>query len=113
MITKCLPQSQIAKHLWSTLGAKVFVPTQQTLTELTLHSKMNVGASSGLPLASLSFPCLRALSLRNVVFEPSAGIENFILRHAATLTRLELLTCKLAINDVRTFLSHSDHHPHL
>src|SRR6266404_1221938 len=100
-----MPPTQIEQHLWSTLCTKLLVPTQQTLTELTLHSQIDVCASSGLPLASLSFPCLRALSLRHVVFEPSVGIENFILRHAATLARLQLLTCKLAINAVRTFLS--------
>ncbi len=73
----------------------ILAPAQHALTELILHSDVYVGASSRLSLAALHFPHLCALSLRRLVFEPSAGIEPFVLRHAATLTRLELLTCKL------------------
>ena len=68
---------------------------QRALTELTLHSDYYVGASSGMTFTGLHFPYLHALSLRNLVFEPSVGVEPFILRHATSLTKLELLTCKL------------------
>jgi hypothetical protein len=40
-----------------------------------------------------------AISLHKLVFEPSVGLESFILEHAVTLTRLELVACKLPIYD--------------
>ena len=84
------------RHFWGTIFPRiVLTPMQHTLTELTLHSDSLFGASSGLSLAGLHFPHLCALSLRNLVFEPSIGVESFILQHAATLARLELLACKL------------------
>jgi hypothetical protein len=83
-------------HFWGTLCPRmVLAPMQHALTELTLHSDAYVGASSELSLAGLYFPHLHALSLRNLVFQPSIGVEPFILRHATTLAKLELLTCKL------------------
>lgn len=86
-------------HFWGTLcHPLVLAPTQHALTELTLQSDVSVGASSGLSLTGLHFPYLCTLSLRSIVFEPSVGVESFILRHAATLVRLELITCKLIIN---------------
>ncbi|KAI9453703.1 hypothetical protein BJY52DRAFT_804074 [Lactarius psammicola] len=79
-------------HFWGTFFPRmILAPTQHSLTELTLYSDIDVGASSGLSLAGLHFPHLCALSLCRLVFEPSVGVEAFILRHAATLTRLELL----------------------
>ena len=83
-------------NFWSTFFPRmILAPTQHSLTELTLHSDEDVGASSGLSLAGQLFPHLCALSLRKLVFEPLVGVEPFVLRHAATLARLELLACKL------------------
>jgi len=83
-------------HFWGTFCPRmVLAPTQHALTELTLHSNARVGASSGLSFAGLHFPHLCALSLRGLVFQPSVGLEPFVLRHAATLAQLELLGCKL------------------
>ncbi|KAH9059846.1 hypothetical protein EDB87DRAFT_1831866 [Lactarius vividus] len=84
----------------------ILAPMQQSLTELTFHSDANVGALSGLSFAGLHFPRLCALSLRMVIFGPSVGAKQFILRHAATLTWLELLECKLPV-DPKIFLSPS------
>ncbi|KAI9453702.1 hypothetical protein BJY52DRAFT_1418162 [Lactarius psammicola] len=92
------PETTFARwcHFWGTLTPRmILAPTQHALTELTLHSDIHVGASSGLSLAGLHFPHLCALSLCKLVFEPSVAVEPFILRHAATLARLELLACKL------------------
>ncbi|KAH9059844.1 hypothetical protein EDB87DRAFT_730558 [Lactarius vividus] len=86
-------------NFWGTLCPRmVLAPMQHSLTELTLHSDVNVGALSGLSFAGLHFPRLCALSLRMVIFEPSVGAKQFILGHAATLARLELLVCKLPVN---------------
>ncbi|KAH9162721.1 hypothetical protein EDB89DRAFT_2079433 [Lactarius sanguifluus] len=83
-------------HFWTTTFPRMVpAPTHNSLTELTLHGGTPVGASAGLSLAALHFPRLCALSLRDLVFEPSVAIEPFVLRHAATLARLELLGCAL------------------
>ncbi|KAH9019546.1 hypothetical protein EDB85DRAFT_2196544 [Lactarius pseudohatsudake] len=83
-------------HFWGTLCPHmILAPTQQTLTELTLHSDAPVGASSGLSLSALHFPLLCVFSVRGLVFELSIEVEPFVLRHAATLTQLEVLACKL------------------
>ncbi|KAH9173962.1 hypothetical protein EDB89DRAFT_1904911 [Lactarius sanguifluus] len=51
-------------HFWGTLCPHmILAPTQQTLTELTLHSDAPVGASSALSLSGLHFPLLCVLSL--------------------------------------------------
>ncbi|KAF8266156.1 hypothetical protein EI94DRAFT_1803563 [Lactarius quietus] len=85
---------------WGTLCHRmVLSPTQHALTELTLQSEIPVGVSLGLSFAGLYFPRLSSLSLGNIVFEPSVGVESFILRHAATLMRLELMACTLPIGD--------------
>ncbi|KAH9032751.1 hypothetical protein EDB85DRAFT_1953945, partial [Lactarius pseudohatsudake] len=73
----------------------ILAPSQQTLTELTLHSDALVGASSGLSLSGLHFSLLCALSVRGLVIELSVDVEPFALRHAATLSQLEVLACKL------------------
>ncbi|KAH9022797.1 hypothetical protein EDB84DRAFT_488823 [Lactarius hengduanensis] len=86
-------------NFWGTLCPRmILAPMQHSLTELTLHSDANVGAFSGLSFAGLHFPRLCALSLRMVIFDPSVGAKQFILRHATTLVRLELLVCKLPVD---------------
>ena len=88
-------------HFWGTLCHRlVLAPTQHALTELSLESNIFVGASSRLSFADLHFPYLCALSLRRIVFEPSVGAESFILRHSATLSRLELIKCGLIIDTI-------------
>ena len=83
-------------RFWGNLCPRmVLAPMQHALRELTLHSDAFVGASSGLSLAGLHFPHLHALSLRNLVFDPSIGVQPFILLHSTSLAKLELLTCKL------------------
>jgi hypothetical protein len=92
------------RHFWSTLSRPlrmIPVQTQVDLTELTLHSDACVGTSDGLSLRELHFPRLSVLSLRNIVFNPIRDDEVFALRHAATLMRLELLTCKVLVGSNR------------
>ncbi|KAI9453712.1 hypothetical protein BJY52DRAFT_1225463 [Lactarius psammicola] len=83
-------------YFWGTLLPRmILAPTQHALTELTLHSDTYISSSTGLSLAGLHFPHLGTLSLRKLIFQPSVGIEPFILRHTATLAQLEILTCGL------------------
>ncbi|KAI9433403.1 hypothetical protein H4582DRAFT_994631 [Lactarius indigo] len=85
-------------NFWCTLcPRRILAPMQHSLTELTLHSEANVGALSGLSFSGLHFPHLCALSLRMIVFEPSVDAKQFIVRHATTLARLELIACKLPL----------------
>ena len=89
-------------HFWGTLCCHlVLAPTQHFLTELARHGNVHVGASLKLCFAGLHFPRLRALSCK-ILFEPSVGAEPFILRHAATLTRLHLIACKLPFDTPST-----------
>jgi hypothetical protein len=73
----------------------ILAPLQHTLTEFALHSNVYVGASSGMSFAGLHFPHLCTHSLRNLVFDASVGADFFIVRHASSLLRLVLLSCKL------------------
>jgi hypothetical protein len=85
-------------YFWGTLCYRlILAPTQHALTELTLHPETYVDASTGLSFTGLYFPNLCLFSLRMFVFEPSVGVEPFVLRHAATLVQLELITCKLLV----------------
>ncbi|KAI0065152.1 hypothetical protein BV25DRAFT_140456 [Artomyces pyxidatus] len=67
------------------------------LTSLTLFSNVDVGIIAPLELIGLTYPRLTSLSLRHVVFHPDVGTEEFIIRHARTLTHLELYMCKIAM----------------
>ncbi|KAH9016675.1 hypothetical protein EDB83DRAFT_228465 [Lactarius deliciosus] len=105
----CDPPSQFAVDdswvlFWGTLRSRVLTQMQHSLTELTLHNDADVDALSGVSFAALRFPRLCVLSLKMLVFEPSEGAQNFILRHAATLVRLELLMCKLSTNPIIFFI---------
>ncbi|KAH9022091.1 hypothetical protein EDB83DRAFT_89812 [Lactarius deliciosus] len=84
-------------YFWGTLCPRMLTPMQYSLTELTLHSNVHVGALAGLSFDGLHFPRLCAVSLGRIVFDTPVGAQDFILRHAATLARLELLMCKLPI----------------
>ncbi|KAH9059847.1 hypothetical protein EDB87DRAFT_1619807 [Lactarius vividus] len=90
-------------HFWGTLRPPMLTPMQHPLTELILDSNAHVGTLAGLSFDWLHFPCLCSLSLSKLVFEPSIGAQNFILRHAATLARLELITCRLPANRATFF----------
>jgi hypothetical protein len=83
-------------HFWGTQCCRlVLAPMQPPLTKLTLYSDQPVGAAFGFSFAGLYFPQLCKLSLSGFIFEPSVRAQHFILRHAATLARLELIACKL------------------
>lgn len=85
-------------HFWSSLSPQMVpIQMQHALTELSLQSDDFIAVGSKLSLGGLHFPHLCALSLRNLTLDPSSGVEPFILRHAPTLARLELLSCKLAV----------------
>ncbi|KAF8132162.1 hypothetical protein K438DRAFT_1884985 [Mycena galopus ATCC 62051] len=66
------------------------------LISLTLRSRYPVGARPALALGSIHLPVLTTLSLYNFVLDPARAdydIVEFIVRHRATLTHLELPMC--------------------
>ncbi|KAF8146977.1 hypothetical protein K438DRAFT_1868391 [Mycena galopus ATCC 62051] len=68
------------------------------LTSLTMRSDYPVGIRPASPLAFIHLPMLTTLSLDNFVLDPARAdydIVEFIVRHKATLTQLELFECSV------------------
>ncbi|KAJ7869099.1 hypothetical protein B0H14DRAFT_3581707 [Mycena olivaceomarginata] len=66
------------------------------LTSLTIRSNYPVGVLPAFPVAHIHLPMLAALTLDNFVLHPARAdydIAEFIVRHKATLTHLELTDC--------------------
>nr|GAT51037.1 predicted protein [Mycena chlorophos] len=77
------------------------------LTSLVLRSDHPVGSNPPIPLGTIPvFPRLRSLVLRMFSFipkDPDSDVLAFILRHAGTLTRLELRDCAVDGDEERDF----------
>ncbi|KAA1473280.1 hypothetical protein DENSPDRAFT_839730 [Dentipellis sp. KUC8613] len=71
----------------------------ENLTSLALHSDIEIGWFPEFRFAELNYPKLASLSLKNVVFNEEVGIEDFIVRHKETLTRLDLQRCPVVLPD--------------
>ncbi|KAJ7856189.1 hypothetical protein B0H14DRAFT_2753078 [Mycena olivaceomarginata] len=68
------------------------------LTSLTIRSNHPVGVLPAFPVAHIHLPMLAALTLDNFVLHPARAdydIAEFIVRHKATLTHLELTDCSV------------------
>ncbi|KAF9226081.1 hypothetical protein BS17DRAFT_776622 [Gyrodon lividus] len=76
-----------------------------TLKSLVLRSPQGPYHSLATQLRSFEYPSLETLVLENIVFDhtPSTdGIEEFIVRHKATLRRLELRSCASYVPSTET-----------
>ncbi|TFY71213.1 hypothetical protein EVG20_g1794 [Dentipellis fragilis] len=71
----------------------------ENLTSLALHSDIEIGWAPEFRFVELNYPKLASLSLKNVVFNEEIGIEDFIVRHKDTLTRLDLQRCPVVLPD--------------
>ncbi|KAF8146967.1 hypothetical protein K438DRAFT_1868362 [Mycena galopus ATCC 62051] len=81
-------------------SAPSMLKNSSNVTSLTLRSRKAVGVWPALALASIHLPVLTALSLYNFVFDPARvayDVVEFIVRHKATLTQLELLNCHVYV----------------
>ena len=75
------------------------------LESLTIDSDLRLGFCLNLNFNRLAYPCLTALSLRNIVWEGGSaiqgvilpGVENFVARHGKTLKELELRNCAIDV----------------
>ncbi|KAF8122905.1 hypothetical protein EV363DRAFT_1358616 [Boletus edulis] len=75
------------------------------LKSLVLRSPQGLYHSLNTQLHSYDYPALETLVLENIVFDhtPSAdGIEEFIVRHKASLRRLELHACSSYVPSIST-----------
>ncbi|KAI0058400.1 hypothetical protein BV25DRAFT_1233240 [Artomyces pyxidatus] len=80
---------------WSRyIGNLLHLPAlARNLTSLSLSSDRDIPLS----FRDLTYPHLSSLALESILFAPSFGTEDFILRHSSTLKHLELLSCKIVI----------------
>lgn len=87
-------------HFW-TIDIPVFLKSPTSLTSLAIFSDRDHLYPDRETWDSLFFSNLTALRLRNICFHgsPDTGAENFIVRHAASLTSLWISTCVIANYD--------------
>ena len=75
------------------------------LKSLVLRSPQGLYHSLNTQLRSSNYPGLETLVLENIVFDPTPsvdGIEDFIVRHKASLRRLELHSCSSYVPSIST-----------
>ncbi|KAH0834652.1 hypothetical protein J3R83DRAFT_10162 [Lanmaoa asiatica] len=75
------------------------------LKSLVLRSPQGLYHSLNTQLRSSHYPALETLVLENIVFDPTPsadGIEEFIIRHKASLRRLELRSCSSYVPSITT-----------
>lgn len=73
------------------------------LKSLVLRSPQGLYHSLNTQLRSSNYPALETLVLENIVFDPTPivdGVEEFIIRHKASLRRLELRSCSSYVPSV-------------
>ena len=80
-------------------------PSNANLKTLVLRSPQGLYHSLNTQLRSSNYPTLETLVLENIVFDPTPsvdGIEEFIVRHKASLRRLELHSCSSYVPSTST-----------
>ncbi|EPQ52964.1 hypothetical protein GLOTRDRAFT_131248 [Gloeophyllum trabeum ATCC 11539] len=76
-------------------------PVHSNLQSLCLRSPgLTVGYAPVIGLDILTFPHLTGLELVNLAFGRDTSTERFILRHKATLRRLEVIDCLMVCNEL-------------
>jgi hypothetical protein len=93
-----------SKALNGSLSA-LLPPSNANLKSLVLRSPQGLYHSLNIQLHSLSYPALETLVLEKIVFDPTPsvdGIEEFIVRHKASLRRLELHSCSSYVPSLST-----------
>jgi len=80
-------------------------PSNANLKSLVLRSPQGLYHSLNTQLRSSHYPALETLVLENIVFDPTPsadGIEEFVVRHKASLRRLELRSCSSYVPSTTT-----------
>jgi hypothetical protein len=79
------------EEFWgSTVSERFLVPAQSSLTSLSLGGDEYIGDTGVLDINACYFPQLTSLRLRRIVFSMFHAVDDFIIKHRATLRRLEL-----------------------
>lgn len=87
---------ELWESFWSELVPRQILTLPQThLTSLSLISDQPVGWYPRIEFSELHYPNLRALELGGFTFDRHRRIEDFILRHCATLNSLVLDSCPM------------------
>ncbi|KAJ6523294.1 hypothetical protein B0H19DRAFT_651849 [Mycena capillaripes] len=77
------------------------------ITWLTIRTNHPVGVVPASPLATIHFPALTTLSLRNFILDASRSVDHdvleFIVRHKATLKHLALDACEVYGGETRVY----------
>ncbi|OBZ72951.1 hypothetical protein A0H81_06825 [Grifola frondosa] len=82
--------------MWSrTIPLRVLTPPQPQLTSLILISDQPVGVVPLMDLSGLFYPALRRLTMGGMTFDEHRCMEDFIVRHRATLNSLVLDSCPM------------------
>lgn len=93
-----------SKSLNGSLSSLLPAPNTN-LKSLVLRSPQGLYHSLNTQLGSSHYPALETLVLENIVFDPTPsadGIEEFIVRHKASLRRLELRSCSSYVPSITT-----------
>ena len=69
-----------------------------SLVSLELHHINIRSADILIPVARLHLPRLERLSLQRTYFSEKGALENFIVRHGATLVELKMFLCPMALS---------------
>ncbi|KAG9311892.1 hypothetical protein JVU11DRAFT_8152 [Chiua virens] len=80
-------------------------PSNSNFKSLVLRSPQGLYHSLNTQLRSFNYPALETLILENIVFDPVPsvdGIEDFIVRHKASLRRLEIRSCSSYVSSITT-----------
>jgi hypothetical protein len=87
----------------SIIPERFLVPAESSLTSLSLGSDVLVGPIDGFDINDYFFPRLSSLKLSHFLF-CCRPVDEFILKHKATLQKLELRNCEM-------YISHSSASP--
>ncbi|ETW80569.1 hypothetical protein HETIRDRAFT_418567 [Heterobasidion irregulare TC 32-1] len=87
-------QHAIQRQVFNTLASH-----PQSLTQLILHSDIDVGIVTTIDFSQLYFPALRRVSLNGFLFNEETHVEEFIVGQRHTLRKLSVSNCNIAIHD--------------
>ncbi|KAI0065714.1 hypothetical protein BV25DRAFT_1821379 [Artomyces pyxidatus] len=90
------------RTFWQQCAPPLLRASADTLTSLSLHVSQDEASCFGVSISELHFPHLTRLSFQHVLFGFETSAEPFILAHAATLSSLTLVYCKISMGSAET-----------
>lgn len=97
---RSLDNQDFWEAFWQEYLPEYVLAPAQSLTSLSITSDQPVGSEwPGIDFSILNFPALRRLKLGGFCFDTSSRLEDFIIKHQATLTSLVLDSCPMHTGD--------------